>query len=154
MHYLHNLNMVMQSDVFRMSQEYFFEWDRIVDLMQIYAERANTVVEGADQVTNLDEAWKFKKLAMLAILESLCNLLKEEDKGEFFTLYWALKSYGMICMDFKDLQEALRVFRRLKGECHTKLMLRHKMVTYKQIGYVYRLMKDHLKATNAFKRSL
>ena len=57
-------------------------------------------------------------------------------------------------MDFKDLNEALRIFRRLKNECHNKLMLRHKMVIYKQLGYVYRLLQEHLKATNAFKRFL
>lgn len=90
---------------------------------------------------NQDDAWKQKKLAVFAILDQLCSHIKEEDKNGFYSLYWALKTYGMICMDFKDLAEALQVFRRLKHECQEKQMFHHKMVTYKQLGYVNRLLK-------------
>ena len=57
-------------------------------------------------------------------------------------------------MDFKDLHEARVVFKRLKKECELKLMFKHKMITYQQLGYVYRLLKEHLKATNCFKKFL
>ena len=33
-------------------------------------------------------------------------------------------------------------------------MYRHKMMTYKQIGYIYRLLKKHVKATSNFKKFL
>lgn len=87
-------------------------------------------------------------------MESLCELIKEAHKQEFNCLYWALKCWGSVCMDFKDLDEAIKVFTRLKHECQDKMMYRHKMVTYKQLGYVYRLQKEHLKATNCFKKFL
>ena len=117
MHYLSNLNFVMGSDVHKMKIEKFFHWSRIVDTMRLWAERPNTEIVGVYQVNNQDDAWKLKKLAMFGVLDSLCNLIKEEDKNGFYCHYWALKTYGMICMDFKDLDEAKNVFRRLKREC-------------------------------------
>lgn len=33
-------------------------------------------------------------------------------------------------------------------------MHRHKMITYKQLGYNYRLLQEHVKATNCFKKYL
>ena len=33
-------------------------------------------------------------------------------------------------------------------------MLTHKMITYKQLGYIYRLLKQHQKAINCFKKQL
>jgi len=68
-------------------------------------------------VTNQDEACKIKRMAVFAILDSLCDLIKEKDKKAFYCLYWALKTYGHIAMDFKDLKVAQKVFRRLKNEC-------------------------------------
>lgn len=49
---------------------------------------------------------------------------------------------------------ALKVFRQLKHECQDRQMLRHKMQIYKQLGYLYRHLKNHLKATNCFKKFL
>ena len=68
---------------------------------------------------------------MLAILNSLCILIKEEQPDSFFCLYWAMKAYGQICMDFKDLEAAHKVFSRLKKECEKNMMYKHKMVIYK-----------------------
>ena len=60
----------------------------------------------------------------------------------------------MICLDFKDLKEARKVFVRLKHECEENHLYKHKMVTYMQLGYVHRLLKMHHKATNCFKKYL
>ena len=117
MHYLSNLNFIIQADVYKMKIEKFFQWGRIVDTMRLWAERDNTEIIGVSHLQSQDDAWKQKKGAMLAILDALASLLKEEDKNGFHCLYWALKTYGMICMDFKDLEEAKQVFRRLKHEC-------------------------------------
>ena len=154
MHYLSNLNFIIQADVYKMKIEKFFQWGRIVDTMRLWAERDNTEIIGVSHLQSQDDAWKQKKGAMLAILDALASLLKEEDKNGFHCLYWALKTYGMVCMDFKDLEEAKQVFRRLKHECQEKQMFHHKMVTYKQLGYINRLLKQHTKATGCFKKYL
>ena len=57
-------------------------------------------------------------------------------------------------MDFKDLSMAQKVFTKLKHECQAKLEFTHKMITYKQLGYIYRLQYRYLKATNCFKKFL
>ena len=120
MHYLANMNFVMRAEVHKMKIEKFFQWGRIVDTMRLWAERDNTEIVGVYHIQNQDDAWKQKKLAMFAIMDALCNLIKEEDKSGFNCLYWSLKTYGMLCMDFKDLEEAKTVFRRLKHECEEK----------------------------------
>lgn len=45
-------------------------------------------------------------------------------------------------MDFKDLTEAIRVYKSLKILCEDFQKYKEKMFIYEQIGYVYRLMKD------------
>ena len=75
----------------------------MVETMRLYSERENTDIVGLNLIQNQDDSWRLKKFAILAVLDSLCNLIKEEDKHSFYCLYWALKTYGMICMDFKDL---------------------------------------------------
>ena len=86
-------------------------------MMGRFAERENTVIQGSNHITCLDSAWKLKKFGICAILDQICNLIKEEDKNEFYALYWALKTYGNVAMDFKDLSGALEIFRQLKHEC-------------------------------------
>lgn len=46
-------------------------------------------------------------------------------------------------MDFKDLTEAVRVFKSLKILCEDFQRYQEKMFIYQQIGYVYRIMKDN-----------
>ena len=57
-------------------------------------------------------------------------------------------------MDFKDLEMARIVFTRLKNECQDRMELEHKMTTYKQLGYIYRSLKNYKKATLSFKKFL
>ena len=155
MHYLANLDFVIHSEVRQMGHEKFHAWDRLVKIMSAYAtshESAEFV--GVNKITSQDSAWRLKKHAIFAIMQALCDHIKQEQKDEFFCNYWVLKTYGMVCMDFKDLNQAMNVFRRLKHECHEKFMFKHKMITYQQLGYVYRLLKEHLKATNCFKKFL
>ena len=45
--------------------------------MRLLSERENTDVVGATMIATEDSAWKIKKLAVIAILDSLCNLIKE-----------------------------------------------------------------------------
>ena len=87
-----------------MSNLKFHQWGRIVDTMRLWAERDNTEIVGVADISETDQIWRLKKEPMLAILDALCTLIKEEDKQGFYCLYWALKSYGTICMDFKDLE--------------------------------------------------
>ena len=151
MHYLSNLDFVMKSDVRYLQREKDHIWDRIVDNMRLLAERDNHQVEGADYLTDQDIIWKTKKHGICAILRSLCDLVKEE-KQSFYCIYWCLKTYGCICLEFKDLNEGHEAFRRVKNECEEKQMLTHKMITYKQLGYIYRLLKQHQKAIDCFKK--
>lgn len=154
MHYLANLNFVMSSEVRQLGNEKFSQWGRIVKVMRTLCSSDNTEYVGVHKIRSEDSAWKLKKFGILAVMNSLCELIKEKQKDQFYCIYWALKTYGMVCMDFKDLHEARNVFRRLKHECQEKLMFKHKMITYQQLGYVYRLLKEHLKATNCFKKFL
>lgn len=52
MHYLHNLNKVMLSEVWQLETTYLNDWERITQLMRVFAERDNTVIEGSSLVTN------------------------------------------------------------------------------------------------------
>ena len=137
-----------------MSNLKFHQWGRIVDTMRLWAERDNTEIVGVADINENDQIWRLKKEPILAILEALCTLIQEEDKNGFYCLYWALKTYGTVCMDFKDFDQAHSVFRRLKHQCQEKQMLYHKMINYKQMGYLFRLMKQHKKAANCFKKFL
>ena len=104
-----------------MHRKKFTQWSRTVETMRMLAGRdKGQEMHGVDAISCQDTAWKLKKQAVLAILDQLCNLLKEEDKNSFFCQYWALKTYGTICMSFKDMNEAYLVFRRLKHECQDK----------------------------------
>ena len=58
MHYLSNLNFIIQADVYKMKIEKFFQWSRIVDTMRLWAERDNTEIIGVNQLQNQDDAWK------------------------------------------------------------------------------------------------
>ena len=57
-------------------------------------------------------------------------------------------------MDFKDLTEAVRVYKSLKILCEDFQKYKEKMFIYEQIGYVYRLMKDSENAVKQFKKQL
>ena len=118
MHYLANLDFLIHSDVRQMTNEKYHAWGRLVKIMGIYAaDREDVDFVGVHKVTNLDSAWRFKKLAIFAIMQALCDHIKDVQKDEFYCNYWALKTFGMICMDFKDLWQARKVFRQLKYEC-------------------------------------
>ena len=54
----------------------FLEWSRITDTMRLFAGRGVESVDGAYLVNNECDALKIKKLAIVAILESLCDLIK------------------------------------------------------------------------------
>ena len=84
----------------------------------------------------------------------MCDLIKEEKHNEFHCLYWVMKSYGNICLAFKDLNAAKQVFLKMKHECEDNTMYKHKMAIYKQLGYVYRLLAQHQKACSCFKKCL
>ena len=43
--------------------------------MRLLADRENSEVDGATLIQNEDSAMKLKKLAIIAILDSLCNLI-------------------------------------------------------------------------------
>ena len=52
MHYLHNLNFVMLSDVIQLNSTYKDDWERIVQLMNAFSMKANSVIEGSTPITN------------------------------------------------------------------------------------------------------
>ena len=89
---------------------------------------------------------------MFAILDAICNLIKREETHDFKCLYWVMKTYGCISMAFKDLEHSTNVYRKLKHWCEHHLMFQHKLVTYKQLGYIYRLRLMHIKAASCFKK--
>ena len=81
-------------------------------------------------------------------------MIKEKDEEAFHCLYWVLKTFGQIAMDFKDLIMARKVFTKLKYECQDRIQFEHKMITYKQLGYIYRNLKDYQKAVSCFRKYL
>lgn len=64
------------------------------------------------------------------------------------------KVMGDIYLDFKDLNEAIRVYKSMKILCEDFQRYREKMHIYEQIGYTYRLMKDSENAVKQFKKML
>ena len=88
------------------------------------------------------------------MLTSICNLLKDDEKTNFFVHYWALKTIGDIAMHFKDLKESTQAFVKAKHLCEFFDKLEHKMIIYKQLGYLYRIQKEHMKAASCFKKML
>jgi hypothetical protein len=69
-------------------------------------------------VTDLDEMWVMKKYALYAVFTEIFEAIYHERlKEDFDLLYWAKITHGHIAMSFRDLDEALRVFRRVKGIC-------------------------------------
>ena len=85
------------------------------------------------------EIWYLKKNVLYGILSSISNLLKESEKGSFDVHYWVLKTHGNIALAFKDMKEAADAFTRCKHVCDLKIKLTHKMICYKQLGYIRRL---------------
>ena len=49
------------------------------------------------------ETWYLKKNVLYGIMNSLSELIKEEDKQNFHVAYWMLKTHGDIALAFKDL---------------------------------------------------
>lgn len=66
--------------------------------------------------------------------------------NSFELVFLTLKVLGDIFLDFKDLTEALRVYRNAKIYCEDFKRYKEKLVMYEQIGYTYRLMKENEKA--------
>ena len=52
MHYLANLDFVMQSNVRYLQREKSHLWDRLVDNMRLFAERETYQVDGVDYLTD------------------------------------------------------------------------------------------------------
>ena len=57
-------------------------------------------------------------------------------------------------MHFKDLKESTQAFVKAKHLCEFFDKLEHKMIIYKQLGYLYRIQKEHMKAASCFKKML
>ena len=131
MHLLRNLSIVTDSDVFQLETSYMEDWNRIVQLMRLFADRENSIFEGSKPVLDPEKACKLKRIAIFMILEALSTLILENLSNSFYNFYWVMKTFGQIAMDFKDLDMAQKVFTKLKHQCQEDLMLSHKMVTYK-----------------------
>ena len=126
----------------------------MVALMRHYAMHQDCQVEGSKPIEGADQACQLKRIAIFTILDSLCTMIKEKDEEAFHCLYWVLKTFGQIAMDFKDLIMARKVFTKLKYECQDRIQFEHKMITYKQLGYIYRNLKDYQKAVSCFRKYL
>lgn len=61
----------MESEVFLLETSYIENWQQIVKLMRLYASHKNVTFEGSVQISNQDTAWKYKRTAVFAILETL-----------------------------------------------------------------------------------
>jgi len=122
MHLLNKIKFVTESDVYVLQLMFVNDWDRIVALMRRFAENEDRTVQGSSLVVNNEEIWKLKRLPIFAILETLCLLIKHQGPSAFFCLYWSLKTFGTIAMDFKDMPAAVSAFRKLKHECQERQM--------------------------------
>ena len=45
--------------------------------MRVYNNQKNTEFVGVQKIKNEDSAWKLKKLAIFAVMNSLCDLIKK-----------------------------------------------------------------------------
>ena len=154
MRFLFDLSLVMDSEVWQLETSYLEDWPRIISLMRHFVSQKNTQIEGSSLIEDPTQACQMKRIAVFMILDAICNFIREYEFEAFFCLYWALKSFGQIAMDFKDLEMARIVFTRLKNECQDRMEFEHKMMTYKQLGYIYRSLKNYKKATLSFKKFL
>ena len=59
-----------------MTSDNFLEWGRIADTMRLLAQGGDSSFDEASLINNEDNALKVKKLAIIAILDSLCSMIK------------------------------------------------------------------------------
>ena len=57
-------------------------------------------------------------------------------------------------MHFNDIKEATQAFVKAKHLCEFFDMYGHKMIVYKQLGFLYRIQSEHMKAASCFKKML
>ena len=100
------------------------------------------------------EIWFRKKNLLYRVLTSICNLIKDDEKTNFDIHYWVLKTQGDIAMHFKDIKESTQAFVKAKHLCEFFDMYGHKMIVYKQLGFLYRIQSEHMKAASCFKKML
>ena len=81
-------------------------------------------------------------------------MIKDDEKTNFDVHYWVLKTQGDIAMHFKDIKEATTAFVKAKHLCEFFDMYGHKMIVYKQLGFLYRIQSEHMKAASCFKKML
>lgn len=46
-------------------------------------------------------------------------------KEEWLLVYWVVRTHGLIAMEFKDLNEAARVFKKLNNFCRVYAQPNH-----------------------------
>ena len=57
-------------------------------------------------------------------------------------------------MEFRSFPQAIVYYRKAKKVCERYQRYREKLLMYQQIGYMYRLMKDHEEAVKQFQKML
>ena len=67
---------------------------------------------------------------MYSVFDSFFSYSSEKVR-DFSVMYWILKTHGTIALEFKDFEEAVRVFKRLKTFCEIRKSYRQKMHIYK-----------------------
>eukprot|EP00347_Sterkiella_histriomuscorum_P003370 403364556 len=96
-----------------------------------------------------------RKNSLIEIWTQIIDTVKQSsDLSTFDLIFYTQKVLGDFYMDFKDLSEAVRVYKSLKILCEDFQKYKEKMFIYEQIGNVYRLMKDSESAVKQFKKQL
>ncbi|CDW80099.1 histidine acid phosphatase family protein [Stylonychia lemnae] len=96
-----------------------------------------------------------RKTCLIDIWNTIIETIKQSnDLSTFELLFSTQRVLGNFYLDFKDLNEAVRVYKSLKILCEDFQKYKEKMHVYEQIGYVYRLMKDSESAVKQFKKQL
>ena len=60
MHYLSNLNFVMESEVRVMSTDKFFQWSKLVETMRVWSNNEKCEFVGVTNITHQETSWKKK----------------------------------------------------------------------------------------------
>lgn len=65
-----------------------------------------------------------------------------------------MKVKGEIFLEFKDFQNSIKYFKKIKNLCDQKELFQEKIYCYEQLGILYKLINDHFNAIKYFRKQL
>ena len=115
----------------------------------------NEACQVFSKVVVSEEKLPEKKQQFVNVFTQIVDLVRPSAYFPSFDLaFLTQKTLGDFYMEFKDLTEALKVYKTLKILCEDFEKYREKLFVYEQIGYTLRMMKKHDQAVSTYKKML